>query len=130
MAYPVKSKKVKEKKEIEHNPYVYPFNDRGNLNEVKNTDLWKLHDKAIKNPESLTRKEKNEIYDKIRNSSYGNGHGVALMGVMFDFKPILKKFYVERDYWGVGIVYAPDKMSIRNNRFEKNSIKRINEAQS
>lgn len=132
MVYAQKIKKAKEKKTYEVKEkaeyWVFPFNERGNIENEKNTNLFKLHEKAISNPKSLTQKEKDDIYARIKNSSYGNGTGVAHGGVMFKFTPILNRYYVERTYGDVSIVYAPNKMSIRNNMHDKGSIKRINES--
>ena len=92
------------------------------LENFKNSFAYKLKQKII-NGGKMTRQEKDKLYDEIAHNSYSKT-GIPLGGWMFDFRHILKEYFIEYDHGHIQKVYAPDKMSIRNNLYES-SIKRI-----
>ena len=91
--------------------YIFPFNERGNISKVKNTDIWKIHKKALNN--KWTQEEKNKVFELLKNNTYFS-YGIPLYGVCFNFLPILNRFWVKVKHYGVLEVLAPNKMSIRN----------------
>ena len=74
---------------------------------------------------NLSRKEKDNIFESIRNCSCKKA--IKLRGWMFDFSSILNEYLVAYTYGDVETVFAPDKISIRNNTYYSNiaSIKEI-----
>ena len=94
---------------MKHENFIYPFNERGKLKKVKSSNLWKLHKKAFEG--GLSRSEKNDLYEQIQGCSYSK-RGVALLGVMFNFDFVLKRFWV-KNAWGISEVWAFDKTCIR-----------------
>ena len=108
---------------MNHEEFVWPFNDRGSIEDAKTEALWGFHKKAIERPETLTRTDKDEIYRRIRDSTtggYSTGYstGIRLMGVFYSFKPVLKRFLVHYRCGDWYERWAPDKMSIRNHSYE------------
>jgi len=120
-----KTKKTRRNKKQNQSIYVYPFNERGNVNntDIVNTKIYKIHKKAISG-KRLTRDEKDYIFMNLQKCSYSKTK-VALLGVFLDFRPILKRFFVKYTYGDVREIYAPDKMSIRNSYYTNSNIKEI-----
>ena len=120
-----KIKKTVGKKKRYQSSYVYPFNERGDINNpvVINSKIYKIHKKAISG-KRLTRDEKDYIFMNLQKCTYSKTK-VALLGVFLDFRPILKRFFVKYTYGDVREIYAPDKMSIRNSYYTNSNIKEI-----
>ena len=89
---------------------IYPFNERGDVNNVKGSKVSMLADK-INNGIKLSRDEKDWITESCQSNSYSKV-GVPVMGVMFNFKSILT-LYIVRQYGAVCEYYAIDKTSLR-----------------
>ena len=123
------TRKTREKKKKYQSIYVYPFNERGDVNNpnVVNTKIYKIHKKAISG-KRLTRDEKDYVFMNLQGCTYSKTK-VALLGVFLDFKPILKRFFVTYTYGDVREIHAPDKMSIRNSYYTNSNIKEIIEIQ-
>jgi lipopolysaccharide biosynthesis glycosyltransferase len=111
-------------KKSKHEEFITPFNERGVVSEVRNSREWKLHEKAFNG--TWTQTDKDEIFDKIVGSTYFKD-SIALMGVRFNFRPVLKRFWVKTKYGDIAEYYAPNKMSIRNNRYRGNDVSEIKE---
>jgi len=112
MAFVIKRSKRKER------PYMYPFVEKpATKKELERYTEYKLF-KKTKEGKELTRKEKDALFDYIRGSSIHTKKGIALQGWILNFEPVLKRFMIK--FKGDNMVYeyyAPDKMSIRNNRY-------------
>jgi hypothetical protein len=105
---------------IQHTEFIKPFNERGNINEVKNSEIWKLHERAFK--EELTQVEKIRVFKELRHNCFSK-RGIPLLGVMFDFTPLLKKYWIKLKYGDILEVYALNKTSIRD--YYKSEISKI-----
>lgn len=90
---------------------IYPFNDRGNIENVKGSKAYQLAEK-VNNGEKLTREEKNWISDNVNKNSYSKS-GIPVLGVMFNFAAILKTFVVKQ-YGDIQEYKAIDKTAIRS----------------
>jgi len=106
-----KSRNKKLKKGYNHKNYIYAFNEKGNPEELKNSEEWKIHKKAFLG--KWTQEEKNKIFERIKDCSFFSD-GVDLMGVCFDFRPVLNEYWIELKYLGIIKVFAPNKTAIRN----------------
>jgi len=89
---------------------IYPFNERGNVENVKGSKAYQLAAK-VNNGEKLTRDEKNWISDNVNKNSYSKS-GIPVLGVMFNFSAMLKTFVVKQ-YGSIQEYKAIDKTSIR-----------------
>jgi hypothetical protein len=120
-----KFKKTKENLQIiNHEEYITPFNELGIVKDVKGTDTWKLHQKAFLG--DWNQSDKDRIFEGIRGNSFFRD-SIPLQGVRFNFRPVLKRFWVKSKYGDINEYYAPNKMSIRNNIYFKNEIGEIKE---
>ena len=93
---------------------IYPFNDRGDVNNVKGSEAQRIADK-VNNGEKLTRQEKNWITEKVNSNSYSKS-GIPVLGVMFNFSPLLNT-YVVKQYDHLQEYKAIDKTSLRANTY-------------
>ena len=118
--------KLKENKIIykNHEDFIEPFNDRGVVKDVRGGDEWKLHDRAFKG--TWTQSDKDRVFEAISRNSYFKD-SIPLLGVRFNFRPVLKKFWVKTRYGDIHEFYAPNKTSIRNSMYFKSQVAKIQE---
>lgn len=90
---------------------IYPFNDRGNIENVKGSKAYQLAEK-VNNGEKLTREDKNFISERIFSNCYSKS-GIPVLGIMFNFSAILKTFVVKQ-YGNIQEYKAIDKTAIRS----------------
>lgn len=95
---------------------IQPFNERGNVENVKNSKVYFIAQK-INNNEKLTREEKNFITRNVNENSYFM-YAIPLLGVKFNFMPILKTFIVKQ-YGQIKEYPAIDKTSLRKMLYGK-----------
>jgi len=89
---------------------INPFNERGNVENIKGSKAYLLAEK-VNNGEKLTRDEKNWITDNVNKNSYSKS-GIPVLGVMVNFSEILK-YFVVKQYGSIQEYRAIDKTSIR-----------------
>lgn len=85
------------------------------LDTLENTRIYQLHDKLMVRGEQATREEKNYLFDSIHMGMIK--YGVHLHGWCFDFRNMLKEYWVEFNYGTIEKYYALDKTSIRQNDY-------------
>ena len=94
--------------------YKFVSHDIDKLETLKDTKIYKLHEKLLTRGEIPTRKEKNYLFDIMHNNCK---YGVKLHGWLFDFSSILKEYWVQFNYGHIEVFYALDKTSIRQNPY-------------
>jgi hypothetical protein len=99
---------------MNHEDYIRPFNERGDVEGHRGSSLWLLHKKAFEG--KLDQKEKDRLLEMLRNNSFFKD-SVPLLGVRFNFRPVLKKYWVKDRYGDIREYLAPDKTSIRRNPY-------------
>lgn len=101
---------------------LYPFTDSPcPVDELKGSKAYKLWEKSIENPKSLTRDEKDWLAEKFNEQTfYTVGNGISNMGWRLIF-PTAKKYLVQDDYdcRKYRIYYGFDKTSVRNATYSK-----------
>lgn len=95
---------------------LYPFTDKPcPVEDLKESKAYKLWEKSIKDPKSLTRDEKDWIAREFMSQSfYAVGNGLSVRGWRLIF-PTAKKYLVQeedspRRYY---VYYGFDKTSVR-----------------
>lgn len=89
----------------------YRFSDKASDEPPRRSYPAYLMDK-INSGGSLTREEKNDLTERVRNNSFSR-RGICLAGWLFDFSPVLKRYLVNQyGHWYE--VSATDKTAIRN----------------
>jgi hypothetical protein len=96
---------------LKHENFIYPFNERGDINKVKNSEEWNTHKKAFNG--NLNQGEKNKLFERLQTNSFFKD-AIPLFGVRFSYRPILKRYWVKTKYYGIQEVYSLNKTSIRN----------------
>lgn len=112
---------MKKKKQSD---YYYIFSEGGSIEKAKEYPIWDLHKKAIEKPEELTTDDKAEIFSEIQAQGQ-RGTSVRIMGVMLNFKPVLKRFWVKYKDYEIIEIYSPSKMNIRKDRYTNRGIVEI-----
>lgn len=84
------------------------------LDTLKDTRIYQLHDKLIVRKEKATREDKDYLFNLLDTF---NKRGVKLHGWMFDFSSILKEYWVQFTYGDIFVYFALDKTSIRNDLY-------------
>ena len=86
------------------------------LENLSESPIYKLYEKLVIREEKPTREEKDYLFSRLYENSYFN-QSIPLLGWVFPFHTILKKYVVKFNYdrGNYTQIYAPDKMSIRNN---------------
>lgn len=107
-----KLKKQKQVFDNRHEEYIEPFNERGKVDSVMGSDLWELHNRAFAG--TWSQSDKDRIFESLQSNSYFKD-SVPLLGVRFNFRPVLKKYWVKTVYGDISEVFAPNRTSIRNN---------------
>lgn len=77
---------------------------------IKESSIYKIVLK-INNGERLTSDERIFLYKEVNDMSSPQGCAM-LMGVIMDFRQVMKRYFVESDY-GIVSLWAFDKASIR-----------------
>jgi uncharacterized pyridoxamine 5'-phosphate oxidase family protein len=111
---------------MNHEEYIAPFNELGVVEDIRGTDIWKLHQKAFSG--NWTQSDKDRIFEGIRGNSFFKD-SIPLQGVKFNFRPVMKKFWVKTKYGDIYEFYAPNKTSIRNSQYIGNDVKKIIEVE-
>ena len=81
------------KNKIKHENFIYAFNERGNIKDIKDSPEWKRHKKAFNG--KLSQEEKNVLFENLQTNSFFKD-GIPFLGIRFNYAPILKK------YWEIG----------------------------
>jgi len=89
---------------------IYPFNERGDIENVKNTALWSIYHRVMAGDE--TPEDREYIADKLMHNSFSNT-GIPLLGVMFDFSELGLKTYVVKQFGTWSEYKALNKTSLR-----------------
>lgn len=93
--------------------YKFVSHEISPLDVYKDTHMYQLHEK-LKSGDEPTREEKN------RNLVFGSENPVyKYMGYVYDYRPFLKKFWIETRYYGIMTIWAWDKTAIRKNETTK-----------
>lgn len=109
---------------------MYPFNEAGK----KNMEKY-LEDLQQERPElpllRLVKAFEADCKKVHKMSEYRGAFEIdgtrRLMGVMFDFRPVLKRFIVHDKYSGWYEVYGVNKTDVRNRRYIPSRILEIHE---
>ena len=103
---------------------IYAFNDRGDVNSVKNSNgrIMKYYNK-LKQGSKLTREEKNILFHILQGNS--GKHNYMLMGCVIPFKQFLKRYFVKYNYGSIEEIWSFDKTCIRNSFYTNSCISEI-----
>ena len=93
---------------------IYPFNEKGDINLIKNSRTYQIANK-INKLEKLTQDEKSYIYKESRFSCCVPLGCIAERGVCLDFRSYFKRYFVEDHHGYIYSRYAPNKTTIRLN---------------
>lgn len=107
-----------------HEKFIEPFNELGNVEEVKGAEEWKLHQRAFDG--TWSQSDKDRIFEEISRNGFFKD-SIPLHGVRLNFRPVLKKFWVKTKYGDIQEYFAPNKMSIRNSIYLRNDVESIRE---
>lgn len=103
---------------------IYAFVDEPeDPKNIPHSKLFRIHQKAMKG-NKLTRSEKDFIFHRI-NESTQSTTGIALMGYIYDFGSVLKRYIVKYDDGFVNELRAFDKTCIRNCSYTNSRISEI-----
>ena len=85
------------------------------IEDLIDTKVYNLNKKALSNPSSLSREEKDYIVKQIHSSTYTFGNTmIPVLGYAFDFSDVLKKFVIKTRSGEYQVVNGIDKTSVRN----------------
>ena len=80
------------------------------LASLKDSKVYRLRER-LNSGEKMNREEKNWLTEAVNNNSFSR-HGVPLLGYLFDFADVLRKYWV-RQYGQITEYYATDKTALR-----------------
>lgn len=90
----------------------------GDKNAVEGNKVYELAVK-INNGEHLSYDEKVFLYKQVNIGICTPLGCVMLMGVVMDFRQVMKRYFVESDYIGIVALWSFDKTTIRKNYSSK-----------
>lgn len=112
-------KKVEMSKDIQK---PYPFNGRGNVEEIKTCLAYGYYQK-LADGKQLSRHEKNSLFHTLQSN--GGKYNYRVMGVVIPFKQFMTRYFVTYKYLGVQEIWAFDKTCIRSSFYTNRGINEI-----
>ena len=94
------------------NVYKFVSHEISPVEENSESFIYQAREK-LNSGVDLTKEEKRTIFNATYNQNGAKNVGLKLMGWMFLFPEIMKKYWVKTKYYGILEIFAPDKTAIR-----------------